>query len=361
MSAGARVEGVRKIAVLRPNAVGDFVFALPALHALRHAYPEAELVLLGKPWHAEFLRNRPGPVDRVVVVPPLPGIGAPPEAPPDPAGTQRFVQQMRAERFDIAAQMYGGGRHSNRLVMRFGARLAIGAKADDARPLDRWVRYSEPSNRRLGLLEVAALAGARPVMPERELVVTDLDRREAAAVLPRSPGERLALLQPGSTDPRRCWPAERFAFVGDALARAGATVAVNGSAAEVRLVRAVVQAMQAPAVDLSGKLTLGGLCGLIERALLVVSNDTGPLHLALAAGTPGVGIFWLTNLIDGTPLRQGMLRTALSLRIHCPVCGAENVRTRCPHDASFVADVPALEVTELALSLLRASAEARGV
>jgi ADP-heptose:LPS heptosyltransferase len=173
-------------------------------------------------------------------------------------------------------------------------------------------------------------------------------------VLPGEPGERLALLQPGSSDPRRRWPAERFAFVGDALARAGARVAVNGSAAEAPLVRAVLGAMRAPAADLAGRLSLSGLCGLLERAALVVSNDTGPLHLALAIGTPAVGIFWLTNLIEGTPLRQGLLRAALSVRVHCPVCGAENLRTRCPHDASFVADVAALEVTSMATSLLHA-------
>ena len=61
-----RVAGVRKIAVFRPNAVGDFVFSLSALHALRRAYPDAELVLLGLPWHAAFLADRPGPVDRVI-------------------------------------------------------------------------------------------------------------------------------------------------------------------------------------------------------------------------------------------------------------------------------------------------------
>jgi ADP-heptose:LPS heptosyltransferase len=348
------LDGVRKIAVLRPNAVGDFVFALPALHALKQTYHEAELVLLGKPWHAAFLRERPGPVDRVVVVPPLPGIGAPDGAPPDPVAAQDFVQRMRGERFDIAAQMFGGGRHSNRFLMRFGARLSVGARADDARPLDRWVRYAEPNNRRLALLEVAALAGAAPVMPEPELVVTNRDRHEAAMVLPALPRERLALLQPGSTDPRRRWPAERFAFVGDALARAGARVVVNGSAAEAPLVQAVAQGMRAPPVNLAGRLSLGGLCGLLERAALVVSNDTGPLHLALAIGTPAVGIFWLTNLIDGTPLRQGLLRVALSVRVECPVCGAENLRERCPHDDSFVDDVPALEVAEMATSLLRA-------
>lgn len=354
-----RLAGVRKIAVLRPNAVGDFVFALPALQALKRAYPDAELVLLGLPWHAAFLAGRPGPVDRVIVVPPMAGVGLPPDAAPADDPSQRFVAAMRAEAFDIACQMYGGGRYSNPLVAAFGARLTIGARAGDAPPLDRWVRHAEPNNRRLALLDIAALAGAADVTLGQELAVTPADRDEAARVLsaagagPASaPLAPLVLLQPGSTDPRRCWPAPSFAAVGDALARMGAQLAVNGTAAEAPLVRRVIASMQAPAIDLSGKLGLGGLCGLIERAACVVSNDTGPLHMALAIGTPAVGIFWLTNLIDGTPLRQGLLRAALSLRQDCPECGASNLARRCAHDASFVADVPVGQVVALAAEIL---------
>jgi len=72
---GTRVPEVEKIAVLRANALGDYLFCLPALESLRAAYPQAEIVLLGAPWHSRFLTGRSGPVrNRVVVVPALPGI-----------------------------------------------------------------------------------------------------------------------------------------------------------------------------------------------------------------------------------------------------------------------------------------------
>jgi ADP-heptose:LPS heptosyltransferase len=112
-------------------------------------------------------------------------------------------------------------------------------------------------------------------------------------------------------------------------------------------------AMHCDALDLSGKLSLGGLCGLLERASVVVSNDTGPLHLALAIGTPCVGIFWHTNLVDGMPLRPSLLRAAVSARLHCPVCGLDNRAERCVHAVSFVDGVTAEEVVEKAVSLLR--------
>jgi ADP-heptose:LPS heptosyltransferase len=318
----APLTDVKKIAVLRPSPIGDFVFALPALHALKSAYPQAQITYIGRYWHAAFLADRPGPVDRVAVLPRCPGISAPAQEAPGPE-LPPFIGAMRAAGFDLALQMYGGGRYANPLVRRLGVRFCIDMKAADAEPLDRWVAYAPLQNRRLQLLEVAALAGAGQLPLQQELAVTAHDWRQAAA---------------------------RFARVADALAQAGARIAISGTAAEMPLVQAVIEAMRRPAVAL-GALPLGALCGVLERAALLVSNDTGPLHLALAIGTPAVGIYWLSNLIEAGPLRQHIHRAALATRIHCPVCGAENLTTRCAHDASFVDDVAIDTVTALALEL----------
>jgi len=354
--ASALVDKVRTIAVLRPSAVGDFVFSLPALHALRHTYPAARILYLGKQWHADFLRGRPGPVDEVLVLPPCPGVGAPLDT--DPAEARRFSAMLRegrlGGRLDIALQFYGGGRYSNPFILGLGARVSAGMKASDAAPLDRWISYGPLQNRRLQLLEAAALVGADSVRLQRELETTGHDRREAAAVVAPDPARPLVLIHPAASDPRRHWPAQRFAAVADRLARAGATIAVNATAAEAPIARAVIERMRHPALDLSGALSLSGLCGLLERCALVVSNDSGPLHLALALGVRCVGIYWLHNLYESGPLTQDRHRAALSIRVHCPVCGAENLRSRCEHNASFVDDVREEEVEALAMELFDA-------
>ena len=346
---------VRKIAVLRPNAVGDFMFCLPALHALKHSYPEAELVYLGLDWHGQFLLNRPGPVDRVVVLPPISGVTANADAQCDEGPAEEFFDAMRRERFDLALQMYGGGRFANPLVSRLEARLSVGMRAPDAAPLDRCIPYGGVMNRRLQLLEVAALAGAKAWPMRRQLQATCADRHLAAQCVPAAPGQRLVVVQPGAADPRRRWSAARFAAVADALVEEGALVAINGSAAEAAVVAEVIQTMRYPAIDLSGKASLNALCGLLERAALVVSNDTGPLHMALALDRPCVGIYWFTNLIEAAPLCQHRHRAAFSSRLACPVCGAENTARRCEHDASFVDDVTLEEVTALAIEMFRMS------
>lgn len=349
----ATLPDVRKILVLRPNAVGDFVFSLPALHALRYAYPAAEITYVGLQWHAGFLAGRPGPVDRVVVIPPVPGVGAAPGAQADPVAIEAFVDSMRGEAFDIAVQLYGGGRYSNAFINRLGARLTVGARTPDAAPLDRWITYGNIANRRLEMLEIAALAGAGEWRMGPELQVTQRDRDEAAQTFPVPLAPPLVVLHPGSGDPRRRWPVENFAAVADALADAGAQVAVNGTVQEAPLVRGVIGNMRNGAVDLTGLMSLSALCGLIERAALVLSNDSGPLHLGQAIGTPSVGIYWLTNLLEACPMRQHLHRAAMSVRVNCPVCGQENRSTRCPHDVCFVDDVPVGQVTSMALGLLR--------
>jgi ADP-heptose:LPS heptosyltransferase len=341
--------GVRRIAVLRANALGDFLFCVPALLALRAAYPAAELVLLALPWHRSFLEGRPGPVDRVVVVPPSRGVRGDADAVEDPRELDAFFAAMSAERFDLALQLHGGGRFSNPFVSRLGARVTAGCRADDAPALDRWIRYVFFQPEVARFLEVAELVGAPPITLEPLVAVTAGDRAEAQPYVEPGP---FAVLHPGATASRRRWPAQRFAEVGDALAGAGLRVVVTGTEPERALVDAVRDGMRAPAVDACATLSLGGLCGVLAGASVVVTNDTGPLHLANAVGAPTVGIFWIGNLVNGAPLNRARHRPIPAFRTHCPVCGAENVTSRCAHDPSFVEEVGTQAVLDAALDLL---------
>ena len=347
---GERVPDVRKIAVLRANAIGDLMFSLPALEALRAAYPAAEIVLLAREWHAAFLHGRPGPVDRVEVLPPIRGISlpGPPEVETDTP--QPWLARMRAERFDIALQLHGGGLASNPFIASFGARVTAGMRAPDAAPLDRWIRYVYFAPEVARYLEVVALLGAPPVTLEARVSVTDADRADARAAFDAA--GPYVVLHPGATDPRRRWPADRFARLGDRLAANGYRVCITGDATEARLVDAVADAMRAPCARLCAAMTLGGLAALLADASLVVGNDTGPLHLARAVGAPSVTIFWAGNLINGGPFFRGRERALGSWQIACPECGAENTGRRCAHDPSFVAAVSYDEVEAEAFDLL---------
>jgi len=341
---------IGKIAVLRANRIGDFVVTLPALAALRAAYPHAEIVLLGRRWHADFLAGRPGPIDRVVPIPPYHGVGEPEEHHDDPALLDHFFAAMAAERFDLALQLHGGGGNSNPFIHRLGARHTAGLRAEGAPPLDRWLPYIRDQIEIVRYLEAVGLVGAAPVGLQPQLTVTTADRGEALAALP--PDDRpLVAIHPGATDPRRRWSAANFAAVGDELVARGARVILIGDAGERDLTATVAGQMAAPPLDLAGRLSLGGLLGLLARCHLAIGNDSGPLHLAEAIGAATVGVYWGRNLLHYGPLGRARHRPLASWRGTCPTCGRD-ADAGCGDQVSWVDAVPVAAVLNAALSLL---------
>jgi ADP-heptose:LPS heptosyltransferase len=161
------------------------------------------------------------------------------------------------------------------------------------------------------------LVGATPVTYEPTLTPTEADRVEARTVVGETDRPRVAL-HPGATDSRRRWPADRFAAVGDATAAAEAEVLVTGTPPNVPWSRKWCPQWTSPARSLIGTLSIGGLAALYESCAVVVSNDTGPLHLAAAVGAATVGLFWAGNLINGGPVYREQQRPLLSWTIHCP-------------------------------------------
>ena len=367
------IENVQRIAVLRSNGIGDLVFALPALAALRAAYPRARITLLAREWHEELMAGRPGPVDEVVRVPPWRGVGD--EEREDPVEVEEFFAAMRQREFDLALQLHGGGSNSNPFVSRLGASITAGMRAPGAPPLDIELPYVYYQPEVMRLLEVVSLVGATPVDLEPRLEVTERDRQEALTFLRSagggeasdaleaetggvsrvdpSPTAPLAALNPGAGDTRRRWPAHKFAELGDALAEKGCRVVVTGGRTDVPLAREIASTMRSPPLVAAGELNLGGLLGLFERCRVVVSNDSGPLHLAAAVGAATVGIFWCGNLINAGSSFRSRHRPVLSWRLDCPVCGVDCTRGECDHGDSFVADIPVSEVTNAAVELLR--------
>jgi ADP-heptose:LPS heptosyltransferase len=349
------IETVRKIAVLRAGGLGDLIFTLPALDALRETYPGAEITLLGGPLQTELLSGRPEPVARAITVPPSTGVNGPDTGvDEDEEKLEHFFARMREERFDLALQMHGGGGYSNPFVRRLKARITVGAQAPDAPPLDRTVPYVYFQSEILRYLELADLVGARTANLEPHLQVTEADLTEAGSVIPEAE-DSLVALHPGAGDERRRWPPEKFTIVGDALAEAGARVAVVGIEEDRALISGIVDAMEHEALDLCERLSLGGLAGLLSQCEVVVSNDSGPLHLAGAVGAATVGIYWGPNFINAGPPTRIRHRPALSWRSNCPVCGATLFDNDCGHFASVIADVPVEEVSGYALEFLQSS------
>ena len=360
---GPLVPDVERIAVLRANQLGDLVMTLPALEALRAAYPSAELVLLGTPMHAELLGGRPGAVvDRVEVVPHSHGVRVGGEE--DPATLAAFFDARRADRFDLGVQLHGGGRWSNPFLRRLGARVTAGLRTADAEPLDRELPFRHFQHEVVLLLEVVGLVGARPVTLAPRFPVVEGDRDASRRAVPDE-DDPLVVVHPGARDPRRRWPAELFAQVADAVAERGGRVVVTGTLAERATADRLAGAMRADARVVAGDLSLTELVGLLDRASVVLSNDTGPRHLAEAVGTPTVSLFWCGNVPNAAPFTRARHRIHVSWRLDCPVCGVpmlaeadpDRFGDPCGHRGAWITDIPVGGVLHDVLDLMATADE----
>ncbi len=339
-SGGSRVEGVRRIAVLRGGGLGDVLLALPAIDAMAAAYPDAHITLLGTPLHAALFATRPGSIDDVEVLPIVRGVR---DGADDPAATEQFCERMRNRTFDLALQLHGGGRYSNPFLERLGARVTAGLRTEDARQLDRWVPYHYYQHEVFRALEVAGVVGAAPVALEPQLAVRPVELAKGFELVGAS--GPLLVMHPGATDPRRRWPVERFAAIARRVAHEGGRVVVVGDASESALANDIVAYAGDGVTSLAGSMGIADLVGVLALAHAFVGNDSGPRHLAQAIGCPTVSIYWVGNLINAGPLGRSRHRVHVAWTTRCPVCGRDATQVgwtaaRCEHDVSFVSGTP---------------------
>jgi len=272
--------------------LGDLLCAVPALRAIRVAWPRAEVTFIGLPQTAWFSARFVHYVDDHLALRAWPGL---PETPGSAEEAAAFLAAARERRFDVAVQLHGDGRVTNGLVSQLGARCTAGlarrgaARPDPARFPDVPATASEVERT---LLPLRALG-----VPERgrELEFPELaSEREAALRVTAGLGPYV-VVHPGATLASRCWDPVGFADVADGLAGQGLVVVLTGVAAERPIGRAVAGAMAATPVDLVGRLSLGAAAAVVRRAELLITNDTGMSHLAAAVGTPSVVVFRVTD------------------------------------------------------------------
>lgn len=342
------IGAVRKIAVLRALVLGDTLAATPFLRALRHAFPGAEIGLIGLPGQRALVERLPS-VDRFIEFPGYPGL---PERDCDPQRVAPFYAAMRAERFDLAIQLHGSGPIVNTLVHRLRARRNAGFfvaggwfPAADRALFRAWPESGSEAERLLLLADHLGLRrrGSTPDFPLR-----DGDRAALAAVWSgAAAGSRYVCVHPGAQLPSRRWPAERFAAVADAVAASGATIVLTGTDGEAPLVAAVKERMRHAAVDLCGRTTLWTLGALVERAALVVCNDTGISHVAAALGTPSVVVSSGSDVARWAPADARRHRVLWS-DVPCRPCA----HAVCPYGQLCARNVSVGAVAAVALSSL---------
>ncbi|HSU50452.1 MAG TPA: glycosyltransferase family 9 protein [Segetibacter sp.] len=358
----AKLNNIQKIAILRANALGDFIVTLPAVNALRNAYPNAEIVLLGKPWHKQYLSKGRSPIDRVIVVPVKKGIRNEVGLTEDEAAIETFLGQMREEQFDVVLNFQGNGISANPFIKQFGAKLTVGLACKNAEKLDRFIDYYYYQNEAIRFLEVVKLIGATTTAIEPELNVLQEDEAEVANFKSAFENKAFVVLHPIAMDIRRMWPIKNYAKLADYLRQKDFEVVFTGASEDKQVIDSIINEMDESAINACGNFSLGGLTAVLSKAALMIAADTGPLHLARAVNTPTIGFYWAPNLINWGPITRTNHRPLISWKMECPICGIvpndpypfEPKSDTCDHAVSFVRDITIEQVIEAVESLLPA-------
>jgi len=332
-----------RIAILRALQLGDMLCAVPALRALHGEYPAARITLIGLPWAREFAARFRRYVYDFLEFPGFPGL---PERAVDSAAIPLFFRRAKALGFDLLFQLHGSGELMNPLSVLMGARHTAGFYRAGRYCPDptRYAEWRDDEHEVLRYLRLMGRLGIAARGSALEFPLHEADWREWAHFgLARG---RYALVHAGSQLPSRRWPAERFARVADALAQAGLRVVLTGAAGEKDVVARLARSMRAPALDLAGRTSLGGLAALVARARLVVANDTGISHIAAGLKAPSVIIASGSDPRRWAPLDRELHRVLWHPTPCRPCAHAE-----CPIGHPCALGVSAEQVTREALSL----------
>lgn len=284
----------RRICIIKPSSLGDVVHSLPILPELRGLWPNAELSWVVAGSFRSLLDGR-ADLDRVIPYDKGPsGISA-----RGMRGLSRLCRALARERFDMTIDLQGLLRSG---LMTAATRAPIRVGLDDAREGARWFYTHRVDAPRAEVhavdrvMIVAEALGGHPTEPEFSLPISDDDEvwaDEATAGVPRP----MLVLNVGSRWATKRWPTRNFAEVARrAVAEFGAGIVAVGAPEDRELVDGLRKSLGlTPVMDLCGSTTLLQLAALSRRSDVYLSNDTGPLHLAAAAGASVVGVYTCTD------------------------------------------------------------------
>ncbi|HUJ78788.1 MAG TPA: glycosyltransferase family 9 protein [Nitrospiria bacterium] len=336
--------GPERLLLVKPSSFGDIIHTLPVLDAIHRSWPQTAVDWIVKPEWTPLLEGHP--MLREVLSFPMSW-----------QAWRRTVPIVRKRRYDLVLDLQGLLR-SGVLTLFTGAPVRIGfANGREGSP---WC-YSRRINLPAGSVTVSADSPRAPLHAiERYLYLAreagvsyqgpvrfplppwaDAERWadrcwDEAGIRPE---DRVCVIHPAARWATKRWPADRFALLADRLTEEqGWRVIFVAGAGDRAQATAVTVLTRRPHLDLSGRTTIPQLAALLRRASLMVTNDSGPMHLAVAVGTPVVALFGPTDPRAVGPYGPGQI--VLRKSIDCSSC----TRQRCVRDLACLNAISVEEV-----------------
>jgi len=353
-----QAESIKRVVVRGTNWVGDSVMTVPALRAVRRVLPHAHITLVIRPG-TKGIFSEAGFIDDVLVY--------------DRKGVMSVFGQVREwkrRQFDLAV-LFQNAFEAALIAFLAGVPVRLGYATESRQallthplPLPDWRSSKHEVFYYLYLVTALEqmLFGRSDICesePDASIEISESRKAEAAELL-RAYGvnetESVVAICPGSINSRaKRWPAERFAALADQLIESRRKVLLIGSKDELDVSEEVMQRMRNRPVVLTGKTSLDQITAVLDRADLIVTNDTGPAHIAAALGRPTLVIFGPTNPLTTRPFAPD----AEILR-QPPECAPCMLRD-CPIDHRCMTAITVDEVFERSHALLKRGSFAKTV
>jgi len=311
-------EDPERILILKPSSLGDIIHSLPTLAAVRERFPKSFIGWLVKKEWAGILEGHPCLDELLSFSFRL-------------SSVRPMIGAVRRHRFDLVLDLQGLLR-TGLLGYFSGATIRIGfEEAREFSPLFYTHRVKSDGKSLHAVdryLLIARELGARPDPKRFDIFLTEQNHARVQEMVKPFGGDRPILaIHASSRQEVKRWPLERFAELADKINRAGLGVPVFiGAKNDVQDIALIRKRMRTDSIDLAGQTSLKELATLLGLSRLLITNDSGPMHLAAAVGTPVVALFGPTDPRKIGPYGEGHI--VLQHTDQCPACRAG---TKGPH------------------------------
>ncbi|MDI6758851.1 MAG: lipopolysaccharide heptosyltransferase II, partial [Candidatus Omnitrophota bacterium] len=345
----------RRILIVRTDRMGDVVLSTPVIKALRDEYPDAYIAMMISPYTREIVENNPY-LDDVIIYD------------KDSLhktwfGSFRFAVELKKKRFDLCLILHPTNR-SHLVTFFAGIPKRVGYNRKLGFLLTHRIKHTKQAGEKHELeynLDLIRVLGIAPKDKNLFIPVSDDSENWAKVLFIREgfkDSDKILAIHPGASCPSKIWPIERFAEAADQLIKkCGFKVIVLGGGECLSLAQNLTQAMTGSAVNLAGKTSISQLTSILKRCALFITNDSGPVHIAVAVGTPVISIFG-RNQKGLSPKRWGPLGKEdrfLHKEVGCVECLAHN----CKKEFTCLKAISVEEVIEAASVILRNSSAFR--
>jgi len=315
----------KRILIARTDRIGDVLLSTPVIKALRERYPKAYIAMMVSSYAKDIVSGNPY-LDKVIVL----------DKDAEHKGWLRsikFIRELKKNKFDLALILHPTNRAHlitflSGIPKRIGYDRKLGFLLTDKIKHSKQLGLKHELDYNLDLLRYLGIEAPDkelfiPIKAESEKWLTEFFKQERI-----NDTDKLLAIHPAASCPSKVWPVERFAETADLLAeKHGFKILVIAGPKDLTVAKNLINHLRSVTINLAGKTTVAQLASLLKRCRLLISNDSGPVHIASAVGTPVISIF-ARNQAGLSPKRWGPVgkKDKVLHKAACLECLAHNCK-----------------------------------